>query len=174
MNFREFAEKKDSKDTVDDTLLSDDELVAAARELLKNVTVNRDYDIPYLAGYNQNSKEIYIDRHMPSEYKRGSETYNIDKFLVVHETVEKSLLFTYKLKYQHAHQIALRAEKATVLARGWSWEEYDTFCQKYIKSIGSEKINKVPEDLDLNPYEDEKDFELIKVMKKCMTDKKGD
>ena len=28
-------------------------------------TVDRKHDIPYLAGYSQNGKIIYIDRHMP-------------------------------------------------------------------------------------------------------------
>jgi hypothetical protein len=36
--------------------------------------------------------------------------------------------------------------------------------QKHVKSIGDERLTKVPSDLDLKPYRDEHDFDLLKRM----------
>ena len=72
------------------------------------------------------------------------------------------------LKYQYAHQIALRAEMAAVEASGLEWKEENAFMMKWIKSADSEQITDVPEDLDMLPYVDENDKKLIKVMKKAM------
>src|SRR5918911_844218 len=36
--------------------------------------LDREHDIPYLAGYSQDGKTIYIDRHMPRSFRfRGKE-----------------------------------------------------------------------------------------------------
>ncbi len=43
--------------------------------------------------------------------------------------------------------------------------------QKYVKTIGDERLQKVPEDLDLKPYRDEDDFDLIQRMRKALTAK---
>jgi hypothetical protein len=42
-----------------------------------------------------------------------------------------------------------------------SWRAYDRFMQKYVKSIGDERLGKVPADLDLKPYRDYHDYELM-------------
>jgi hypothetical protein len=34
--------------------------------------------------------------------------------------------------------------------------------QKHVKTIGDERLTKVPADLDLKPYRDEHDYDLIK------------
>ena len=73
------------------------------------------------------------------------------------------------LHYLHAHQIATRAEEAAVRADGIVWRDYDRFMQKYVKHIGDERLTKVPADLDLKPYRDEHDFDLIKRMRKALT-----
>ncbi len=36
--------------------------------------------------------------------------------------------------------------------------------QKHVKRIGDERLTKVPADLDLKPYRDEHDFDLLKRM----------
>jgi hypothetical protein len=36
--------------------------------------------------------------------------------------------------------------------------------QKYVKRIGDERLNKVPKDLDLKPYRDEHDDDLLRRM----------
>jgi hypothetical protein len=44
------------------------------------------------------------------------------------------------------------------------WRDYDRFMQKHVKRIGDERLTKVPADLDLKPYRDEHDFDLLKRM----------
>ena len=44
------------------------------------------------------------------------------------------------------------------------WQDYDRFMQKYVKKVGDERLIKVPPDLDLKPYRDEHDFELLQRM----------
>ena len=126
--------------------------------------LDRAHDIPYLAGYSNDGRTIYIDRHMPRTMKfHGCETAT-DRFLILHEEVEKTLIDQLGLHYLHAHQIATRAEEAAVRAAGIRWRDYDRFMQKYVKRIGDERLRKVPADLDLKPYRDEHDLDLLKRM----------
>jgi hypothetical protein len=53
---------------------------------------DRKHDVPYLAGYSLDGKTIYIDRHMPASFKFKGRTINTDRFLVLHEEVEKTLI----------------------------------------------------------------------------------
>src|SRR3954463_7955205 len=124
-------------------------------------TIDRRHDIPYLAGYSRNGKIIYIDRHMPETMRYSGRDINTDRYLILHEEVEKTLIDQLGLHYLHAHQIASRAEQAAVRAAGVPWRDYDRFMQKYVKRIGDERLTKVPEDLDLKPYRDEHDLDLL-------------
>jgi hypothetical protein len=125
---------------------------------------DRQHDIPYLAGYSEDGKTIYIDRHMPKSFKFRGRTIETDRFLILHEEVEKTLIDQLGLHYLHAHQIATRAEQAAVRASGVNWRDYDRFMQKYVKQIGDERLTKVPDDLDTKPYRDEHDDDLLQRM----------
>jgi hypothetical protein len=125
---------------------------------------DRKHDIPYLAGYSLDGKTIYIDRHMPRSFKLGTRAIDTDRFLILHEEVEKTLIDQLGLHYLHAHQIATRAEEAAVRAAGIKWRDYDRFMQKHIKTMGDERLTKVPKDLDLKPYRDEHDDDLLRRM----------
>jgi len=61
-------------------------------------------------------------------------------------------------------QIALRTEQSAVKGDGLSWGEYNEFMNGLIKEVSKEQIKKVPKDLDLTPYEDEKDYKLLQTM----------
>jgi len=135
-------------------------------------TIDRNHDIPYLAGYSRNGKIIYIDRHMPQTMRYAGRDVDTDRYLILHEEVEKTLIDQLGLHYLHAHQIASRAEQAAVRAAGIRWRDYDRFMQKYVKRIGDERLTKVPPDLDLKPYRDEHDEDLVKRMLECI-DKEG-
>src|SRR5271169_4821115 len=147
------------------SLMMDRALDAICRRV-KNF--DRKHDIPYLAGYSQDGKTIYIDRHMPPSFKYGGRTIDTDRYLILHEEVEKTLIDQLGLHYLHAHQIATRAEQAAVRAAGITWRDYDRFMQKYVKVIGDERLTKVPADLDLKPYRDEHDYDLIQRMVAAM------
>lgn len=138
----------------------------AMRAIDERVTVNRDYHVPYLAGYSKDGKTIYIDSRMPEGFAHSKYDHHrkkwiaTDQFLILHEVVEKALLQFFEeehrpIFYQFAHQIAERAEKAAVEAEDVKWEVYDEFMQHWIKVIGDEGYENIPEDLDLTPYVDE-------------------
>ncbi len=150
------------------SLMLDRALDAIMRRVKK---LDRAHDIPYLAGYSQDGKTIYIDRHMPRTMKFRRREIDTDRFLILHEEVEKTLIDQLGLHYLHAHQIASRAEQAAVRAAGIRWGDYDRFMQKYVKHIGDERLTKVPADLDLKPYRDEHDDDLVKRMLECIENK---
>ena len=139
----------------------------ALEAILKRVKkLDRAHDIPYLAGYSQNGKTIYIDRHMPETFTYKGKAIDTDRFLILHEEIEKTLIDRLDLHYLHAHQIALRAEQAAVRAAGIVWRDYDRFMQKYVKKFGDERLTRVPVDLDTKPYRDEHDTDLLRRMEK--------
>lgn len=151
----------------EDTDLSAHQLLETLSEVNEKFPkINRDFDIPYLAGYSNDGKTIYIDRHLPKYLHTQSLKIDVDQFLVLHEAIEKSLIDCLGLKYQHAHQIALRAERDAVKIAGIKWRNYDKFMRRYIKQDGHEKLTKVPQDLDLTPYRDEHDDDLLNEMSK--------
>jgi len=147
------------------SLMMDRALDAVVRRIKR---LDRQHDIPYLAGYSLDGKTIYIDRHMPRSFKFRGRIIETDRFLILHEEVEKTLIDQLGLHYLHAHQIATRAEEAAVRAAGVEWHVYDRFMQKYVKRIGDERLKKVPKDLDLKPYRDEHDDDLLKRMLKSV------
>ena len=152
-----------------DTLVSSEMLCHAVADICKRVHLDRGHDIPYLAGYSVDRKVIYIDRHLePSFTDHAGRRHQVDHFLILHETTEKALIDCWGLHYQHAHQIALRAEEAAVRSSGIEWRDYDRFMQQWIKRADSAKLTRVPANLDLTPYLDENDGELIKVMQRAM------
>ena len=147
---------------IPDTYVSSLMLDRALDAIEKRVgTIDRDHDIPYLAGYSLDGKRIYIDRHLPPTFQFRGREIAVDRYLLLHEEVEKTLIDQLKLHYQHAHQIATRAEQAAVRAAGISWRAYDRFMQKNVKRDGDERLSKVPADLDTKPYRDEHDDDLL-------------
>jgi len=140
----------------------------AVKAIRARAHLERGYDIPYLAGYSLDGHTIFIDRHMPKSFVYRRRKVLTDRFLIVHEAVEKSLIQLLGMHYLHAHQIALHAEQAAVRAEGITWEAYDAFMQDYIKVIGDEDLTQVPDILDLTPYRDFHDTEELKKMRAGM------
>jgi hypothetical protein len=156
---------------VPDTYVSSLMLDRALDAIEKRVgVIDRDHDIPYLAGYSLDGRRIYIDRHLPPTFQFRGREIAVDRYLLLHEEVEKTLIDQLKLHYQHAHQIATRAEEAAVRADGISWRAYDRFMQQYVKTVGDERLEKVPDDLDLKPYRDEHDYDLLRRMRDAAAD----
>src|SRR5260370_3553326 len=156
-------------DTYVSSLMLDRALDAIARRI---GSIDRSHDIPYLAGYSTDGKRIYIDRHLPRSFAYKGRMIEVDRYLLLHEEVEKTLIDQLGLHYQHAHQIATRAEEAAVRADGVSWRAYDQFMQRYVKQMGDERLTRLPADLDLKPYRDEHDFELMRRMDAACNDAK--
>jgi hypothetical protein len=153
---REREVRHKSEDIQDKVLL---DAVQAIRRRVR--VINRDYDVPYIAGYSQDGHTVFIDRHLPRSFRWLMRIVRVEPFLLTHEIVEKALLDELRLHYLHAHQIALRAERDAVKAAGVAWWAYQRFMKQHEKAIEEEKLVKVPANLDLTPYRDEKDFELL-------------
>jgi hypothetical protein len=153
----EIAEVGTWSDKISDAVLHD--LVAAL--LARPHEISRAYDVPYIAGYSRDGKTVFIDRHMPRSLRWRGREIETDRFLIVHEVVEKALLDGLSLHYLHAHQIALRTEQAAVRAAGVSWHDYNAFTEANEKEIVAEKLRRVPPELDLTPYSDEQEFDLL-------------
>lgn len=128
-------EVRHKSEDIEDVVLLD--VVQAIRRRVR--VVNRDFDIPYIAGYSKDGRTVFIDRHLPRSFRWLMRIVRVEPFLLTHEVVEKALLDELRLHYLHAHQIALRAERDAVKAAGV----------------------RVPASLDLTPYRDEKDFGLL-------------
>ena len=150
-------EVRHKSENIEDHVLLD--AVQAIRRRVK--VVNRQYDIPYIAGYSVDGDTVFIDRHLPRTFRWLMRTVRVEPFILTHEIVEKALLDELRLHYLHAHQIALRAERDAVKAAGVSWWAYQRFTKKHEKQIQEEKLVRVPPTLDLTPYRDEKDFSLL-------------
>src|SRR5579863_7346519 len=97
------------------SLMLDRALDAILRRVMK---LDRTHDVPYLAGYSQDGQTIYIDRHLPPTMNYKGRKIEVDRYLIMHEEVEKTLIDQLGLHYLHAHQIATRAEEAAVRADG--------------------------------------------------------
>jgi len=151
-------EVRHRSDEVDDAVLLD--AVKAIGRRVK--VVNRQYDIPYIAGYSVDGHTVFIDRHLPRTFRFLMKTVRVEPFILTHEIVEKALLDELRLHYLHAHQIAIRAEQDAVAAAGVSWRAYQRFIHRHEKAIAEEKLQRVPASLDLTPYRDEKDFGLLR------------
>ncbi|PBB24051.1 MULTISPECIES: hypothetical protein [unclassified Mesorhizobium] len=149
-------EVRHTSEELDDRVLAD--VVTA---FCRRVNVSHDFDIPYIAGYSDDAKTIYIDRHLPRTLAWKGRDFRLAPFLVTHEIVEKALLDELRLHYLHAHQVALRAERDAVRGAGLTWRAYQRVMKAHEKPIDEEKLKRVPVDLDLTPYEDLDDFQIL-------------
>lgn len=132
-------------------------------QMVKARTIDATHEIPYVAGYSVNGKTIYIDKDLP----RKVGDIEIFPTLILHEEVEKSLMQELKLHYLHAHQIAEDAEENAVrlLYGPHGLQQYLDFYKVWIPKIGNRKTyTDVPRDLDLAPYEQERDKDTLKRM----------
>jgi hypothetical protein len=103
-----------SEDTEQEVRTKSDEISnGVMSDVLKAVNarmkkLDREHDIPYVAGYSQNGEKIYIDRHMPKTFKYEGKRIDTDKFLILHEIIEKALLDELGLHYLHASDRAAK------------------------------------------------------------------
>jgi hypothetical protein len=67
-------------------------MMDVVRAIRHRVGVNRDYDIPYIAGYSRDGNTVFIDRHLPRSFRWLAKTVRVEPFLLIHEIVEKALL----------------------------------------------------------------------------------
>ncbi len=126
---------------------------AVKANLAKPYQLNRNYDLPYLAGYSQDGATIYIDRHLPKELRINGRLVDPTPFLETHEHTEKSIIDGLGWKYAAAHEVATAMERRRVLEAGINWQAYSAALKPLIKADEGEKIEHTPPDLDLSPYQ---------------------
>jgi hypothetical protein len=129
--------------------------------IAREFSVNYDYDIPYLSGYNKAGSVIYVDKDTPGQIKRGNRVYpfrpdGLVRALIVHEHWEKSALTAYNWTYAPAHELATHAEHHYVRdVLHIDPEEYEEAIAPLI-SMAEKKLHaqaaKLPPDLDRTPY----------------------
>ena len=143
------------------SLMMDRALDAVVRRAKK---FDRKHDIPYLAGYSLDGKTVYIDRHMPRVVQIPRPQHRDRSFSDPARRGRKDA--------DRSARTALSARPSDRdprrggggARRGIKWRDYDRFMQKYVKRIGDERLTKVPNDLDLKPYRDEHDDDLLRRM----------
>jgi hypothetical protein len=167
-------------------------LPVVAKQMARRRAINtKDWDIPYLAGYSKDGHTIYIDRDL-SDWTYENKTIDPDRFLKLHEEVEKSvidaiqqakdhdlqvLLACLRMKspkdeiYYHCHGVATCAELYAVeLAFGKvGLASYNKFMKSQVKRAEDERIRRVPVALDMTPYggDDVQDRRLRAAMKRA-------
>lgn len=158
--------KKGASRSGDDTQISHAILHEAERAIRASVKFDHKYDVPYVAGYSQDGKTIYVDRDLPKTFAYDGKRAEILPFLILHESVEKSIVDHLKLRYQDAHQLAQRLEQAAIRDAGINWRKYQAFIQAHLKEAEDHPDLHIPPDLDLKPYRDEDDYPLLRKMQR--------
>src|SRR5262249_60698861 len=79
------------------SLMMDRALDAVVRRGKK---LDRKHDVPYLAGYSKDGKNIYIDRHMPASFRYSRKENDNHRYLVLHQEGEKT-----PMDHLHTHHL---------------------------------------------------------------------
>jgi hypothetical protein len=146
---------------------------AVRNELYHYRRLDRKHDLPYLGGYSRNGETIYIDRHLPEELEYDLDgrkrKFRPDRFLEMHESWEKTLIDRCGYTYDGAHRVATGVERRAVLAAGLDWSAYSNALKPFIKADERERLEKVPADLDMTPYQSPPvDHALVERMQAAM------
>ena len=145
-----------------------DETVADITTLIEAASIDRSYDIPYLANRSEDGKTVYIDRNIPDQMEDGDITFDPAETLPWHEITEWWFMHVFadedgnQLEYEPAHLIATEMERRKATDLGLDWDRYQENFDGYIVKLSDETIKRVPADLDMSPYQDEDDVAAIK------------
>jgi hypothetical protein len=117
-----------------------------------------DFDCAYLAGYSTDGKLIFFDRHLPQtlsyEQDGHRREFNPRQFVRLHEIMEKCCIDILGMSYWPAHAAANGYERRHVLCvlGPGAWPLYSVALDPFIKADETEKLTKVPRNLDMTPY----------------------
>src|SRR5579864_2250737 len=118
---------------------------------LGTLRVNRTNDDPYLAGESENHKCLYIDKRVPKQMIVKDKSFDPAKYLAVHESEERKHMDA-GMKYEPAHRLALKAERAAVEADGIDWNGYQEQMHKLASITQKEKNPHPPRNLYKGPF----------------------
>ena len=109
--------------------------------------INRDHDVPYLAGSSKDGGTTFIDKRIPQTINLDGKVVDPSKYLNVHEQTEHALMEYGKMPYKQAHSIATDKEKAAVQGDGLDWKKYEETLNGYAKGTEDEDPENPPKDL---------------------------
>lgn len=114
--------------------------------------IDRNFDVPYLAGYSKDGDTIYIDRDMPRKLRvNGVPIFVADLLLEAHEHVEQALE-AQGLTYKEAHKFATKYEHFVCKKMGVDPMAYEEALRPYEKFALVKRNPQLPPDLDPQPY----------------------
>lgn len=127
--------------------------VTAMDALYESSRIDVGFEVPFVAGYDRDDGTyVMIDCAVPLAPVLHGQSVPVVKLLNLHERIEKALLDEYGLRYQSAHQIALRTEKFTSDALHLHWKDYDDLITRVAERIYARPPRQVSDKLDLQPY----------------------
>jgi len=149
---------------------------------LGHVTVNCEYEIPYLAGYStlgtKLPRAVYIDRRLP-RWRKLKDGRVIDnyKYIAIHEIWEWIYEKIYGYKYPYAHEKSTgEKERPAVLKDKIKWNEYQNYMRSMSKKLKTFSTP-LPKGLDVQPEKDTHDYyrlHKIEKLKKKLRGKKNE
>ena len=113
------------------------------------ITVNRDYQVPYLGATSKNGRTVYIDERFDPMMEYKGRQINTIPFLKIHELREWQFEHAGH-EYEGAHDMATKFERKAVEAAGIPWKVYQDFCHKWVKKL-TKITGSVPPDLEMAP-----------------------
>jgi hypothetical protein len=128
-------------------------VLTAMDALYASSRIDVGFEVPFVAGYDRDDGSyVMIDCSVPLAPVLGGQAFPVAKLLNLHERIEKGLLDEYGLRYQSAHQIALRTEKYASDTMHLRWKSYDDMITTVAERIYARVPRLVSDRLDLQPY----------------------
>lgn len=112
----------------------------------KHVKISREYSVQGIAISSNDGNTVFIDSEIPKYLvlKSGVKV-DIEKYLCIHEVVEKTLMDHLGYVYDHAHEMALHAEHDALKKDKVPQDEYDDFMFSWMKKTQDRKDNLPPD-----------------------------
>src|SRR5215472_4659603 len=123
--------------------------------------INREHDVPYLAGQSKDGKRTYVDRQVPKTLTVRGKQLDPDKYLEVHEKHEYDRMNKGE-PYHTAHRHALKEERKAVEGDGHDWNAYQAQMHHLAHQTQAKKLTHPPPDLDTRPYPPKKAAQLTR------------
>ena len=137
-----------------------------------SIKVDRSHQVPYVGGSSINGETVYIDERLPESFKDTlGRDIPVDKYLIVHEVVEKALTQRLKLPFNLAHFLATGTTTKYLDKDGVDEEEFWKIIEDQVDVCLKEyEKSKLPTDLDPIPYEGDHLENVIDALKEIETD----
>jgi hypothetical protein len=113
--------------------------------------LDRGHDIPLLGSSSIGGKTVYLSRNLPAYLQIDGKRVETAPPLIRHERIEQACEDELGYGYELSHEIATRWEHRWLTERKIDPAEYEAALAPYIRRDESEKLEKVPTDLDLRP-----------------------